>query len=181
MKSSDADILILPGLGGSGPDHWQTRWEQKLSTARRIVQDDWDRPVLEAWRVRIIEEALRATRPVVLVAHSLGALAAAHTAPFLAGKVAGAFFVAPPTSKELAPLASVDPAFFAQVAPLPFATLVVASRDDPFGTFEASESLARGLGADLADAGLSGHINVASGHGPWPEGLLRFAGFLGGL
>lgn len=181
MRSSDADILIVPGLFGSGPDHWQTRWEQKLSTARRIVQDDWERPVLEAWRTRIVEEAARATRPVVLVAHSLGALAAVHAGPFLAGRVKGAFLVVPPSAKGLAPLDSIDPAFFAPVEPLPFRTLVIASRDDPYATFEESEVLARALGADLADAGLSGHINVESGHGPWPEGLMRFAGFLGTL
>jgi len=38
--------------------------------------------------------------------------------------------------------------------------------------------LARTLGAELIDAGFSGHINSESGHGPWPEGLMRFAGFL---
>jgi uncharacterized protein len=38
--------------------------------------------------------------------------------------------------------------------------------------------LARTLDAELADAGLSGHINSESGHGPWPEGLMRFATFL---
>jgi predicted alpha/beta hydrolase family esterase len=42
MRTSDADLLIVPGLGGSGPDHWQTRWEQKLSTARRVEQSDWE-------------------------------------------------------------------------------------------------------------------------------------------
>jgi predicted alpha/beta hydrolase family esterase len=181
MRSSDADILIIPGLGGSEADHWQTRWEQKLSTARRIAQADWDRPVLEAWRARIIEEVARATRPVVLVAHSLGGLASAHAGPFLGGKVAGGFLVAPPSPAGLATIADIDPAFFAPVQPLPFRTLVVASRDDPFAVFDESEALARVLGADIADAGLSGHINVASGHGPWPEGLMRFAGFLGTL
>jgi hypothetical protein len=181
MRSSDADILIIPGLGGSEADHWQTRWEQKLSTARRVVQDDWDRPELEAWRARIVADVARATRPVVLVAHSLGALAAAHAGPFPAGKVAGVFLVAPPSSQGLAPLRAVDPAFFAPVSPLTFRAVVVASRDDPFALFEESEALARALGADLADAGLSGHINVLSGHGPWPEGLMRFAGFLGTL
>ncbi len=181
MRSSDADILIVPGLFGSGPDHWQTRWEQKLSTARRIVQDDWEHPSLVAWRARIVEEVARATRPVVLVAHSLGALASAHAGPRLEGKVAGAFLVAPPSAKGLAPLDAVEPAFLAPLAPLPFRSLVVASRDDPFAAFEESEALARALGAELADAGLSGHINVESGHGPWPEGLMRFAGFLGTL
>lgn len=178
MRSSDADILIVPGLHGSGPDHWQTRWEQKLSTARRVVQADWERPVLDAWRARIVEEAARATRPVVLVAHSLGALAAAHAGPLLAGKVHGGFLVAPPSPEGLARIAAVDPAFLAPVAPLPFPTLVIASRDDPFAAFEDSDALARALGADLADAGLSGHLDVESGHGPWPEGLMRFAGFL---
>jgi predicted alpha/beta hydrolase family esterase len=44
MKAADADILIVPGVNGSGPDHWQTRWERKLSTARRVEQADWDSP-----------------------------------------------------------------------------------------------------------------------------------------
>ena len=44
MRSSDCDNLIIPGLGGSGPVHWQTRWQEKLSTARRVEQADWDRP-----------------------------------------------------------------------------------------------------------------------------------------
>ncbi|MGO8657408.1 alpha/beta hydrolase, partial [Rhizobium ruizarguesonis] len=35
MKASDADILIIPGYTNSGPGHWQSRWEAKLSTARR--------------------------------------------------------------------------------------------------------------------------------------------------
>ena len=30
----------------------------------------------------------------------------------------------------------------------------------------------------LSDAGESGHINIASGQGPWPEGLLQFGKFL---
>jgi uncharacterized protein len=54
---------------------------------------------------------------------------------------------------------------------------VIASRNDPFATFAESEALARTLGAELIDAGLSGHINSESGHGPWPEGLMRFAAF----
>jgi predicted alpha/beta hydrolase family esterase len=181
MRSSDADILIVPGLGGSCADHWQTRWEQKLSTARRIVQDDWERPTLEAWRAQIVGEVMRANRPVVLVAHSLGALAAAHAGPFLAGKVAGAFLVAPPAQAKLGAFGSIDPAFFAPVRPMPFRTLVIAGRDDPYADFAESEALALALGAEIADAGLSGHINAESGHGPWPEGLLRFAGFLGTL
>jgi uncharacterized protein len=184
MRTSDADILIIPGLGGSGPDHWQSRWEAKIPAVRRVVQADWENPGLDAWRERIVEEVARAARPVVLVAHSLGVLAAAHAAPFLAkgaasGKVKGGFFVAPPSRNVLTNFDAVDPAFLALPGePLPFPSLIIASRDDPYSPFADSEEMARMLGAELIDAGNSGHINIESGHGPWPEGLMRFAGFL---
>jgi hypothetical protein len=179
MRSSDADILIIPGLGGSAPDHWQSRWAAKLPTARRVEQADWGRPERAAWRDRILEEAERAERPLIFVAHSLGVLALAHAAPFLRGKVKGGFLVAPPSREIVAGLDSIDSAFAALPGdPLPFPSLVIASRNDPFATYAESEAFARGFGAELADAGHSGHINVDSGHGPWPEGLMRFAGFL---
>jgi predicted alpha/beta hydrolase family esterase len=44
--------------------------------------------------------------------------------------------------------------------------------------YEHSEALARDWGATLVDAGPAGHINGESGHGPWPEGLMRFGGLL---
>ena len=184
MRTSEAEILLIPGLGGSGPDHWQSRWEAKIPAVRRVVQADWEKPELDTWRDRIVEEVERAARPVVLVAHSLGVLAAVHAAPFLAkgescGKVKGGFLVAPPSAKVLAGLDALDPAFLAfSGEPLPFPSLVIASRDDPYSTFADSEDLARALGAELIDAGFSGHINSESGHGPWPEGVMRFAGFL---
>ncbi|MFM9152873.1 MAG: alpha/beta hydrolase, partial [Methylocystis sp.] len=49
MRVADADILIIPGLNDSGPDHWQTRWQIKLSTARRVQQKDWRRPCRYDW------------------------------------------------------------------------------------------------------------------------------------
>ncbi|ACK50066.1 protein of unknown function DUF1234 [Methylocella silvestris BL2] len=180
MRTSEADILLVPGLGGSGPDHWQSRWDAKLPTSRIVQQDDFDRPQLEAWRARLIEEIQRAERPVILVAHSLGALAVAHSAEQLRGlPVKGAFLVAPPSSESVAALPSVDAAFAADpLEKLPFPALVIASRDDLYGGFEDAERLANTLGAELVDAGNSGHINAESGHGPWPEGLMRFAGFM---
>jgi predicted alpha/beta hydrolase family esterase len=184
MRASEAEILVIPGLGGSGPDHWQSRWEAKIPAVRRVAQADWENPGLAAWRDRIVEEVARAARPVVLVAHSLGALAAVHAAPFLArgessGRVKGGFLVAPPSAKVLAGLDALDPAFLTVPGePLPFTSLLIASRNDPFASFADSEVLAHTLGAELIDAGFSGHINSDSGHGPWPEGLLRFAGFL---
>src|ERR1700730_6967940 len=154
MRASEAEILVIPGLGGSGPDHWQSRWEAKIPAVRRVIQADWEKPELAAWRDRIVEEVARAARPVVLVAHSLGVLAAVHVAPFLtigesSRKVMGAFLVAPPSVKVLAGLDALDPAFLTVPGELlPFPSLVIASRDDPFASFADSEALARTLGAE---------------------------------
>ncbi len=179
MRANEADILIIPGLGNSGPDHWQSRWEAKLPTARRIIQKDWERPQLEDWRKRIVAEVAAAEKPVVLVAHSLGAVAVAHAAAELEGKVRGAFLVAPPSPRIIAGLDPIDPNFAdIPMAPLPFPAVLVASHDDTYAHYAETEELARAWRAEIADAGASGHINAESGHGPWPEGLMRFAGFL---
>jgi predicted alpha/beta hydrolase family esterase len=66
-------------------------------------------------------------------------------------------------------------------ARLPFPAVLAASRNDTYCTYLEAEEWAHAWGADFSDAGDSGHINTDSGHGPWPEGLMRFAGFLGKL
>jgi predicted alpha/beta hydrolase family esterase len=65
--------------------------------------------------------------------------------------------------------------------PLPFPSLLVASRNDPFGSYEHADDIAAAWGSLLLDAGEAGHINAESGHGPWPEGTMVFAQFLGKL
>jgi predicted alpha/beta hydrolase family esterase len=179
MRTSDADLLIIPGLGGSGPDHWQTRWQQKLSTARRVEQRDWDKPQRQEWVAAIAAAVENATRPVVLIAHSLGTIAAVHAASRAAPRVMGAFLVAAPSEERLAGLSEADPAFRPYPREtLPFPSMLVASRDDPYSDFALSEALARDWGAKLIDAGSAGRMNAESGHGPWPEGLLQFAAFM---
>ena len=180
MRVAEADLLIVPGLGGSGPDHWQTRWEQKLSTARRVHQSDWHQPKLAHWTEALTKAVADAQRPVVLIGHSLGVHAIAHAARhFDPGKVRGAFLVTPPSTRNLASLPGVDAAFGdIDHQPLPFPSVLVASRNDPFGSLADSETLAKLWAAQLIDAGDSGHINADSGHGPWPEGLMRLGGFL---
>jgi predicted alpha/beta hydrolase family esterase len=180
MRTSDADILFVPGLTGSGPDHWQSRWEAKLSTARRVEQDDWDQPDAVAWPARVVDAVAAASRPVVLVAHSLGVIALVKAAPAMpAGIVRGAFLVGPADVEEpgLKPEALSS---FAPIPrdPLPFPSLVVASRTDPYCSYERAEDFAYAWGAAIVDAGEAGHINTEAGFGPWPEGLMRFAGFL---
>lgn len=180
MKTSDCDILIVPGHENSGPDHWQSRWERQLSTARRITQVNWDAPSKDEWTGRIAQDVKRASRPVVLVGHSLGVVAIAHAAPLLAaGKVQGAFLVGLPDVERPDFIPAVDRAF-APIPrnPLPFPSVLIASRTDPHCEYEKAEDVAYAWGSAIVDAGDAGHINTASGHGPWPEGLMRFAGFL---
>lgn len=182
MKVSEAEILIIPGYTNSGPEHWQSRWEAKLSSARRVEQAEWSKPVREDWVARVVEEVNAATRPVVLVAHSLGIPSVVHAIPQFTKPVVGAFFVAPPELENPA----IRPRHLMSFGPyprepLPFPTLTVASRNDPFGSYEHAEDIANAWGSMLVDAGESGHLNTESGFGPWPEGTMVFAQFLSRL
>lgn len=175
MKISEADILIAPGLGNSGPGHWQRRWGERMSTARFIEQENWDQPVLADWIARIHQEILYSTRPVVLIGHSLSVGAIVLAAQTLADtKVRGAFLVSPPDfdGPDLPPEALP---FKPPTHPLPFPSLVIASSNDPLVSLDRARGFAADWGADFQPAGEAGHINTASGHGPWPEGLLMFA------
>lgn len=193
MKTSDVDILIVPGWQDSGPDHWQTRWEKNLKTARRVIQDDWNNPNVEAWGDKIAKFAGGATQPVVIVAHSLGVPAVVFAAPKLKSKgVIGAFLVAPAdvefahfwpdTGGERWPPANGDGGYSAMPeTKLPFPSQLVVANNDLYCSFARAEHLAGKWGSKLTDAGEAGHINTASGHGPWPDGLLQFGQFLRGL
>ncbi|HLW89873.1 MAG TPA: alpha/beta fold hydrolase [Roseiarcus sp.] len=181
MRAVDLDMIFIAGLNGSGPDHWQTRWRQRMPNARLVEQVDWDRPDRDAWVAAVVAACEGASRPVLLLAHSLGVVTLAHAAERLpTERVKGAFLVAPPSDEALA--ATGAGAFApAPMKPLPFPSLLVASRNDPYGAFAAAEAKARDWGSRLHDAGQSGHINSESGHGPWPEGAMRLAGFVKGL
>jgi len=180
MRISELDILIVPGWNNSGPGHWQSRWEARMQTARRVDLGDWDAPVRSTWVDALVAAVAATTRPALLVAHSLGVLTVAHAAPrFGAGRVAGAFLVAPPDLEQQPRPAEIDPAFLPiPKVPLPFPSVLVHSNSDPYCQVSRALEFARAWGSETADAGDAGHINTASGHGPWPEGLMRLAGFL---
>lgn len=183
MKTSQADILIVPGLGGGGPGYWYERWGKKLRTANRVEQDNWDNPDFNDWQNRIVAAVEQAKQPVVLIAHSLGVISCVHAATrFPHQKVAGGYFVAP---QDIDAISSIMPAVKAfgdvPTAPLDFPSIVVASSNDPYCAYEKAEDMSFAWGSKFETAGDSGHINDASGQGPWPEGLLSFANFMARL
>lgn len=184
MKISELDILVLPGLTGGTDVHWYRRWAAKLSTAKVVEQENWDVPEKTAWVSKIVEAVDASIRPVFLISHSMGTLTAVHAAhePKLAGKIKGAFLVAVP-DPEIVGNMHTDVSDFAPLpsAPLPFPSLMVASRNDPYCSFEKAEGLALDWGALFIDGGEHGHFNPDSGHGPWPEGLMALSKFLNQL
>jgi uncharacterized protein len=180
MKTADLDILIIPGWTNSGPQHWQSRWLKGLKTARRVEQTDWERPLLADWTTNIMAAVVAATRPVVLVAHSCGVSAVVHVADALpAGRVVGAFMVAAPDLAAHSIWPATDGGFApVPLQPLPFPSVLIASATDPYCTLQRAGQFATAWGATLIDAGDAGHLNTESGHGPWPDGALRFGTFL---
>lgn len=167
--------LIVQGLDGSGEGHWQRIWLGEDPDAIAVEQESWSAPVLADWLARL-EAAVEAHPGALIVAHSLGCVLTAHLAarrPDL--DIAGALLVAP--ADVGCPLSA--PERIRAFAPipssrLPFPSILVASRNDPFMRFARAEALAAEFGSDLVDLGAVGHINVASGFGRW-EGGFRLA------
>lgn len=177
MRIADAEILFVPGRSRPGPEHWQRRWSEKFSTARWIESIGWETAVDFEERIGgLFDAIIMSTRPVVLVAHSLGVITTSHTAKRIAdAKVRGAFLVAPPdidSPGEIPP----EMAAFRRVPtdPLPFPSMLIASDDDPYCEVDRAVGMAMAWGSDFHLAPNAGHLNVASGYGPWPEGLMMF-------
>ncbi len=167
----DFKVLTLPGWQNSGPGHWQSQWEAAFGD-ERVEQHDWLQPLRGDWIARLEEVLLQQSQPVLLAAHSLGChLAAAWAAHSRqTQRVRGALLVAPPDVRQ----ADFPPQLHRWSQPvlgrLPFASMLVASSDDPFASLAASAELAAHWGADLVELGPRGHINAESGLGDWPQG-----------
>lgn len=170
--SGTANILLLPGLGGSGPSHWQAIWAMRYPTARIVEQSDWDRPNRATWLARLTaalgEDAADRT---ILVAHSLGCALAVHWALCTDMPPRAMLLVAPADvdNPERTPDAVRD---FAPMPmkKLPCPTAVVASADDPFVDPDRAAAFAWAWGAVFHPVGAHGHLNAASGIGAWAEG-----------
>lgn len=164
------DIITIPGIGGSGKTHWQTRWEEVEPRMRRFAPSSWDQPQLEDWIGALDREVAKSAVPPVLVVHSLSCLLVSHWALRTTHKAGAALLVAPPDPAS----AAFPPEAFGFANPpsaaLPFPSLIVASSDDPFGSIGYAKALASGWGSEFIEAGALGHINGSSGLGAWRQG-----------
>ena len=168
-------VLIVPGLRNSGPSHWQTWLQGLLPDVRRVEQDDWEKTCLSDWAARVREAIDAAAEPVWIVAHSFGCLASVTAGFTRPERIRGALLVAPADPERFG-----EPAVLLEER-LAFPSLVVASSNDPWVRAPVAERWAQRWGSRYMNIGPAGHINVDSGHGPWPEGLALLRQLQSGL
>lgn len=172
-------ILIVPGLNGSGPGHWQTLWEEKYGH-ERVQQRDWENPNLLDWISTLNTAVTASSEHVVLVAHSLGCLTVAHWAqayPENVGQIRCALLVAPPDVESSSDIPESLRRFAVQKV-IPFPSVLVGSENDHYMALESARKLAGYWQSSFVNAGAAGHINTESGHGPWPKGETLLAGLI---
>lgn len=174
--------LVVPGLYGSGPDHWQSWFERQVPEARRVEQANWEEPVLPRWAGAVRREVDRADGVVWIVAHSFGCLAAVVAAWERRERVAGTILVAPADPDRFSTIgfrrdgdrSHVGVGALLPQEPLGFPSLVVASGNDPWMPLTKAAYWANIWGSRLHFLGNSGHINPESGFGPWQQGLALY-------
>jgi predicted alpha/beta hydrolase family esterase len=156
-------VVIVPGLRNSGPEHWQTVWQQRLANAERIALPQWERPDLQQWADAIVT-TVQAQRSSYIVAHSFGCLATAYVLEQLRDTVRGVLLVAPADPEKF----GVETLLPHSALPVP--GLVVGSRTDPWLSWSKAQQWAQRWALPIYCAGDAGHINAESGHRDWPEG-----------
>lgn len=162
--------FILPGLNNSGPQHWQTYWENDYGFTR-IQQAEWDNPVGDEWTKTIEEQLLHyPLNEVVLIGHSLACCTIVKWAARYKHIIKGAL-LAGPSDTEAASYPPGTTGFTPMPSyRLPFPSIVVTSSDDFYVTMERAKFFAGNWGSQLVNAGALGHINTASNIGNWPQG-----------
>ena len=172
-----ATFVFVPGLRDHDPGHWQSHLAGELQDSVTVEPLRENKLSLAA-RVEALDRTLEGIEgDVILVAHSAGALITVHWAQSATRPIRAALLVAPADIER--PLPEGYPGF-GELAdhgwmpiprdPLPFPSVVVASRNDPLAERARTEAFAFDWGAKVVDAGAAGHLNPAAGFGPWPLG-----------
>ncbi|KAA5828486.1 alpha/beta fold hydrolase [Saccharopolyspora hirsuta] len=167
--------VIVPGLRGHVAEHWQTRLADTLPNARTVPPLEHDELSLDA-RVAALDHVVsEVSGPIVLVAHSAGVMITVHWAQRHSRPIRGALLATPPDFESPLPDGYPRPGELRDNGwlptprePLPFPSIVAASTNDPLARLARVAELAREWGSRLVDLGAVGHLNPASGYGPWP-------------
>ncbi|MBJ9957116.1 RBBP9/YdeN family alpha/beta hydrolase [Acinetobacter courvalinii] len=169
--------VIVPGVGGSEAQHWQSWLQQQLVSSSRVEQKHWDRPVLSEWIAQFVKTVAAAPAPVQIVAHSFGCLtsvAALAEHPELRTKVKNLLLVAPANPARFgeagfARHSLTDYQQYFQQLNIEVPTTLLISENDPWLGYVDALQLAQAWKLTPINLGAVGHVNVASGFGPFPE------------
>lgn len=174
----EATVLIVPGLRDHVPQHWQTLLASQLPRVRSVTPMGRDNLDCLA-RVKAIEAAAaQIDGPIIVVAHSGGVISLVHWARLTRRAVRGALLARPadfdqPLPEGYPSMEALEEGGWLPVPrnALPFRSIVAASRNDPLARYERVATFARSWGSKLVDLGEVGHLNPASGFGPWPQAV----------
>jgi predicted alpha/beta hydrolase family esterase len=173
----EQSFLIIHGLGGSGPDHWQTWLATELRKRNHPVCyptfSQFNSPNKEVWleELKGSIQTIPADSQLTVITHSLGCLLWFHYTATLSKRIAGqAILVAPPSptivlseAKTFYPV----PLMGDHLSRAAGDTLFIHSTNDPYCNMEDAQNF-----LNLAQRSLilpdAGHINTASGHRKWP-------------
>jgi len=174
--SASPTVVIVPGLRDHVEEHWQTHLHRELPGSVCVPRLHAHKLSCRAW-VDALDATIAAVRgPVLLVAHSAGVMMVAHWAREHRRTIAGALLVTPPDFGVPLPEGYPAPHVLEEngwlptpMERLPFPSIVAASTNDPLARFTRTIGLARAWGSKLVRLGNVGHMNPASGFGPWHD------------
>lgn len=169
--------VIVPGVGGSNDQHWQSWLQRELIHCSRVQQKDWNQPILSKWVDQLLHTVQQIAEPIQIVAHSFGCLttvAALNQSNTLKAKVKHLTLVAPanPARFGEAGFARDSQQHYADYfhgLTLSVPTQLIISENDPWLNFEDALLLAQAWNVKPINLGQVGHINVDSGFGAFPE------------
>lgn len=169
--------IIVPGVGGSDYDHWQSWLQRQLMSCSRVQQQDWNTPILSNWVSNFVNTLAQVKKPVQVVAHSFGCLttvAALNQYPELSKQIKKVILVAPANparfgDQGFARDSQNDYSDYFHHLKLKVSTELIISENDPWLNFEDAKRLAKSWNLNPHNLGQVGHINVASGFGAFPE------------
>jgi uncharacterized protein len=164
-------FLILHGLHGSGPGHWQTWLAARLrADGERVAYPDLpdaDAPSLTAWRGALDGElAALPAGQVVVICHSLACLLWLHHVADGGAQAGRALLVAPPS--EASGLPEIEPFFPVPLPKLAAGARMVCADDDPYCPEGAASLYGKPLGIAFDVIAGGGHMTSDTGFGPWP-------------
>jgi predicted alpha/beta hydrolase family esterase len=171
-----AAFLILHGLGGSGPGHWQRWLIERLEQAGHAVRfpdlPEPDRPDPAAWMRELLGELARLEGDErVVICHSLSCITWLAACEQIERPVDRVALVAPPSLgaglPELIPFFPVI-ATAQDVARAARQTRLVCADDDSYCPEGAAALYGGPLAVPIDLQPGRGHLNLDSGLGPWP-------------